>query len=1023
MQADDGVQIYELKRGSSSMSNFDPSSTSLRTAISLALIGAGATLPTQLAVAQENAAQETQELEEVVVTGFRGSLNAALAQKRSETAAIDVIASEDIGKFPDSNLAESMQRIPSVALSRGDGGEGRNISVRGLGPGFTRVRINGMEGASQTGSSDIYGAGNNGRSFDFNVFPTEIFSQLAVRKTSSADIEEGSLGATVDLRAPRPFDYNDDTVFTITGRGILNSVSEDLDPRASALFSKKLADGTFGILASGAYQKRNIREVGYSAVDILSANTNANNIGTAAAPILLPYCTPIGWTSTAPSPVPGTRGTTAADCSASAVYGTNPRTSDPAAFQTVYDLRRADLPNAPGSGAFFPRLPRYVNSEQDTERTGGTLSLQWAPGDHTTISMDSMFSRYEVERRDNYILGLSLGRNLTNNGQPMVSINEVSFDDDGSVQTATFDGMDVRSEGLVDQFVATFKQANLELVHQFSDSFKIKATAGKSNSIWDGPVRLQTFIDAIDVDNFTLDFRGRETPLIGFGIDVSNPASFNYAPTPDGNQTVVGGYSFQGKPSRNVTANTLFELEGEWQMNDAFALKTGLQWRENNFKSKVSGILAAQTVTQALPTGTTLADYTRTIDDLDDLFGSGAPASWVAMDPKKWADTFHFPDQFNFCGVECGANRSQMLEEITSAFAQVSFNTEWGIPVRGDIGVRYVNTRQSAMGHIPIAAPMGAPFPNVGFRQDVDQEYDDLLPSLNVVFEFMPDLLMRFSAAKVMARAELGNLTPSVSVTATTQNATVNNPLLEPIRANTADLALEWYFSEGSLLSAAVFYKDIESFIQRITADEPFRNLGVPDSVLAGSPSSPTDLFHVSRLQNTEGGPLKGIELNAQVQFRKLPGFLSNTGFLANYTRVESEIEYILATIPDPARPGQSIVTASTTNDLVDLSRNTASGTLFYDDQTWSVRFTGSYRDKYIRGIPASAGSDVRANKANLFVDAAASWNVNDNLSLILEAQNLTRERNTLYIDSVREDTLFQTEIGRTFTFGATYKF
>ena len=113
-----------------------------------------------------------------------------------------MIAAEDIGKFPDSNLAESMQRIPGVALTRGDGGEGRNISVRGLGAQFTRVRINGMEGAAQTGSSDIYGAGNNGRSFDFNVFPSEIFSQLAVRKTPSADVEEGSLGATVDLKAP-----------------------------------------------------------------------------------------------------------------------------------------------------------------------------------------------------------------------------------------------------------------------------------------------------------------------------------------------------------------------------------------------------------------------------------------------------------------------------------------------------------------------------------------------------------------------------------------------------------------------------------------------------------------------------------------------------------------------------------------------------------------------------------------------------------------------------------------------------
>lgn len=155
-----------------------------------------------------------QRVEEVVVTGFRSSLNSALEDKRKETAAIDSIKAEDIGKFPDSNLAESMQRVPGVTLSRGDGGEGRNISVRGLGPAFTRVRINGMEGAAQTGASDIYGAGNNGRSFDFDVFPSEIFSALEVRKTPSADVEEGSLGATADLRSPRPLDYPDDMVFT-----------------------------------------------------------------------------------------------------------------------------------------------------------------------------------------------------------------------------------------------------------------------------------------------------------------------------------------------------------------------------------------------------------------------------------------------------------------------------------------------------------------------------------------------------------------------------------------------------------------------------------------------------------------------------------------------------------------------------------------------------------------------------------------------------------------------------------------
>ncbi len=985
-------------------------------------------------------AEEQTELEEVVVTGFRGSLNTALALKRNETAAVDVIASEDIGKFPDSNLAESMQRIPSVTLSRGDGGEGRNISVRGLGPGFTRVRINGMEGAAQGGSSDIYGAGNNGRSFDFNVFPTEIFSQLAVRKTPSADVEEGSLGATVDLKAPRPFDYDAEQVFSITTRGIFNSVAQDVDPRASALFAKTFGDETFGILASAAYQRRNVREVGYSAVDILPASSNGLDQTPAPAAFatgLAPYCTPqnstlplVGSTTAVPiTQSPGNnpmQGTTATACSTG-----NPRTSDPAAFATVYNMTNPKVLDrngrlAPGGGAFFPRLPRFVNSEQDTERTGGTLSLQWAPSESTTVSFDGLISRYQVERRDNYILGLSLGRAANQGGQPMVSIRDVSFDDKGSVQTATFDGMDIRSEGLVDQFTSTFKQGSLEFAHSFSDNFKIKATAGRSNSIWHGPMRLQTFIDAVDVDNFTLDFRGRETPLIGFGnINVDDPNAFMYnTPIGNGDGTVRGGFSIQGKPSRNVTANTLFELEGDWQMTDTFALKGGLQWREANFKAKASNLPLAQQAVFALPSNVTLADITTHITDLDDLFGGGAPASWVAVDSKKWREVFNFPDAFDFCGVECAAAQNALLEEVTSAYAMLSFNfDQMSMPIRGDIGGRYVNTRQSATGHIPLALPMGAAFGAVGFRQDIDSEYKDFLPSLNVVMEFRPDLLARFSAAKVMSRPELGVLTPSVTWTATTQNATVNNPFLDPIRANTADLALEWYFQEGSLLSVAFFYKDIESFIQRITADEPWRNLGVPDAVLIGTQSTPDMQFHVGRYQNTEGGPLKGVELNAQVQFRNLPGLWSNTGFLANYTKVQSEIEYILSMGADPQRPGQFIVTNSATEDLVNLSRNSASATLFYDDSTYSARVTGAYRDKYIRELPAGLGSDVRANKANMFFDFASSWRVNDNLSMILEIQNLTRERNTLYIDSVREDTLFQTEIGRTYTLGATFKF
>jgi TonB-dependent receptor len=997
------------------MSRFDRSTSFvLRRAISLVLSGATLALPLQAIAQDATSAPESQELEEVVVTGFRGSLNTAIAAKRSETAAIDVIASEDIGKFPDSNLAESMQRVPGVALSRSDGGEGRNISVRGLSAGFTKVRINGMEGAAQTGSSDIYGAGNNGRAFDFNVFPTEIFSQLAVRKTASADVEEGSLGATVDLKSPSAFDYPDQNVFSITGRGLYNEVSEEVDPRVSMLFGTKFFDDTFGALATFSFQERHTREVGYSAVDILHFGTNANNIGTATAPILLPFCTPIGWTLTGPSPVPGSRGATGTDCSTG-----NGRTSDLAAFTEVYNRTNTAIRDAagnlvPGGGAFHPRLPRFVNSEQDTERAGGSISLQWRPTENTSVSLDGLLSRYQQERRDNYILGLSFGRNLSNNGQPMVSIRDVEFDEDGSMTYGLFDGVDVRSEGLVDQFVSKFEQLSLDANHQINDAFSVHAYAGRSINTWDGPLRFQTFMDAIDTDNFSVDFRGgRRVPVLGFGFDVSNPSNFAYAPTPDGNQTVLGGFSLQGKPQQNITANNTFELDGSWQMSDSWKVKVGAQYRESHYSSHGSNPLRNATLTQALPAGTTIADISTQISGLDELFGSGAPSSWAAIDLHRWHDVFNI-DSIPTCTSECGAAQSKIFEDVKTGYIMFNFDSgdRWGIPIRGDLGVRYVMTDQFASGIIPTAAPATSIYTSFGAYNEVERDYTDTLPAFNVVLELNDNLLARLSGSKVMSRPELANLAPTAGVTATTRTGNVNNPFLEPIRADTFDVALEWYFSEGSLLSVAYFYKDIESYIQRITSQVPYRELGLPDSLLDGTPASPTDIFTVGRFENTPGGPLKGYEINAQVQFSFLPSFWSNFGVLGNYTKVDADIQYFLSVGGPP-----------TTAQLVGMSPTTAAGTLYYENDKFSVRTTAAYRDKYFRAIPASPGSDVRGDLSTTYVDAQASWFVNDNLTILVEAQNLTGERSTLYIDDTRENTLFQTEIGTTYTLGATFKF
>ena len=193
----------------------------VRTALGLATLSAAS-----LAMAQGTAGR-TDAMEEVVVTGFRQSLSVALDEKRDAFGAVDVIVSEDIADFPDLNLAESIQRISGVSIER-DAGEGKRISVRGLGPQFTRIRINGMEALTTGGGSDNSGGTNRDRSFDFNTFASELFNSITVRKTAAADVEEGSLGATVDLEVARPFDYNGFT-FVTGGQLGYNSLGEDTE--------------------------------------------------------------------------------------------------------------------------------------------------------------------------------------------------------------------------------------------------------------------------------------------------------------------------------------------------------------------------------------------------------------------------------------------------------------------------------------------------------------------------------------------------------------------------------------------------------------------------------------------------------------------------------------------------------------------------------------------------------------------------------------------------------------------------
>ncbi len=423
------------------------------------------------ALAQETPTGTATDLDTVTVTGYRASVEKALDIKRGEAGVVDAIVAEDIGKFPDLNLAESLQRIPGVVITR-EAGEGRNISVRGLGPDFTRVRINGMEALTTVGAGDQSGGTNRGRGFDFNVFASDLFSQLLVRKTASADVEEGSLGATVDLRTARPFDY-DGFTFAASGQASYNAMAEKADPRVAALISNTFADGTFGALLSVAYSERQALEEGSNTGRW--ANGPSNNNFNAASPF--------------------------AAARSAAVY--------------------------------HPRFPRYVQMEHEQKRLGVTGTLQWKPTDATEISLDTLYSKIDAKRDEHYIEAISFSRGTSTNprlvGKPAMIVKNGAIENNALVY-GEFDNVDIRTENRHDEWSTEFKQIALNGQHRFGDDFTLSGKVGISRSKHENPIQTTIIMDKYDVDNYSYDYRGNSRfPTLNYGIDPTNPAGWELA--------------------------------------------------------------------------------------------------------------------------------------------------------------------------------------------------------------------------------------------------------------------------------------------------------------------------------------------------------------------------------------------------------------------------------------------------------------------------------------------------------------
>jgi TonB-dependent receptor len=1035
----------------------------------------------------------------IVVTGFRASLQSALNQKRRSNQIIDAITAEDIADFPDANLAESIQRLPGISIDR-DNGEGRSITVRGLGGDFQMTRLNGADAQAVAGGNTSDAGANRTRGFDFNTFASELFGNITVTKTTSAANDEGSLGAIIDLTTGRPLAFKKDRI-ALGVEGEYRENGKKVNPRLTGLFSKRIGD-TFGILGSVAYQKQSQQIDSFRRSIGVFEYTYRNSQHNGKTPPVFGFAQP----STA---------------------GTGPTFgSDPAAYALITPT------------TLIPALPSINRQYLNYDRLGATLTAQWKPTSRTEIVLDGVYSRYNQDSTTDTLTPIGLNRNGTNAraqtgtlrapntangladrialyptctpsasidcgqsiyggglvpgtrnsfnpnnlnpfdyynstvspgfiaspnqtafyseliGRPNTKIRQAHVNAAGEADFLVLDDVDWRS-GADAQFGSTeFKQGTLNFRQAFSDKFRLDGTLGWSRSEFRATGLLAEF-NAIDQDNFTFDARGNQImPVFNPGFDVANP----------GNWSLVKGLSTIRY--FNLAVNNEFKvgrLNFAWDVTKGFTLRFGGTMKE--FRYDADQGRREQDIEAINPT---LAEAHLASTDLGRVIGfgqglsvsQGTPTSFFAPNLNAFRQQFGIDCNCinkwgDFRAVIDGRERNAVTERDLSGFGQIDYDFDlFGQPLRGDIGVRVARTRVTGEGNV------GGGRSAVGLPVTAHNEYTDVLPSLNMNYEPVHGLLVRFAASKTIARPQLSSLTPGttafasgLSSTGAAPTLTVGNPYLHPFRSTNFDLSVERYFGRNGLFAVTLFAKHIGSFPQQIAAEAPLSSVFEPaiyQQVLANI-TSPTLLAYtqnggvwaIRQFQDAPGGNIKGVEVNFQTDFFFLPGFLKNFGVTANFTHIVSKLHYLtgaqLATTQTAAGTAQNTFA---TGPFLNTSPDAFNATLYYETKQWQARVSGAWRKRYVNRFPLSSGTcsvgtttnaggpcnspvmgDFGYTENQLNVDASFSYNVTEWLKLTLEGRNLTNEPQyrTMYADSPVTQTYQST--GRIITAGARLVF
>ncbi|GLR70550.1 TonB-dependent receptor [Agaribacter marinus] len=922
-------------------SNFDYHRNILSSAIALALVGVGST---HIALAQEAGAGD---VEVIAVSGIRGSLLSSANIKRESSGVVDAITAEDIGKFPDTNLAESLQRITGVSIDRSNN-EGNQVSVRGFGPTFNMVTLNGRAmPTSSTLSTDV---GIN-RAFNFQHIASEVVSGVQVFKTGKADMASGGIGATVNLSTAKPLQLGDQKI-TFGLKGIAdttNVTGSDITPEFSGLYSNVFADGKLGILVAYANSQRDSRK---------EAVVND------------------GWIR------------------------------DNGSVYTGIDSSNLTNPDNPGGFYWVPRNFAVEYGDHERERENFQAVAQFAPNEDITISLDYTGSRFE-EEIDRIQTGFWFDSDANTVGS--VDTNGTVINPRHNNHRLNFTSIRQLVETENDSFglnVDWTVSDTLTLEFDIHDSTSQTQPGGQISEF---TTVISTPPDQRYVD-IGLDFTDNDVPAVfaevtnTFDENAPAPLPANYDPygleSIDGDVVVIRGHEIEN----NIQE---WAFSGDW-VNDSDSALSNIRFGvgSTDYQFDIKRRFGFSVIYNVLDIPDLGLSFTPST--IGSNFSGGDSLFPVQYNADAGRVNQAIVDG-NLVG-ENPVSLDTVQEETLHAYLAMDFETEFNeIPININVGIRYEDTDVTASSNTTLPTNLlyisdeeiRTVFQgSTGAVTDtLEGGYTEFLPNFDVNLELKEDLFARFSYSRTLTRSDVTAIAPSTSITNLRPggpfNATQGDPNLLPYSSNNIDLSLEWYYDEGSYISGGYFKKYVSNFIG-ITNESrtingadgtplkdpsfnprpqcPDSNQNPPNPACLGMASDPDVIFNVEVPKNLEDATVDGVEIALQHMFGE-----SGFGTQVNYTAVNGSVEY-------------DVNSFDQTVALTGLS-DSANLVGFYDKDGIQVRVAYNWRDDFLLNTNQfHSPNEPQFTEAYGQLDLSISYDINEYLVITFEGLNVTEE-------------------------------